>query len=101
MVQKLHEISSLENVIKLLGKEGMIRILLYIDNKGSARYQELSGVIKSETTLTTRLKELTSKGILNKKLLTEKYRPTEYSLSKKGKKIIKLIRNIEKYPNIL
>ena len=79
-------------IIKLLKREGVVEIILYVYNNGKSRYSELKNVLNSEATLVRALKLLTEEGILKRKILDEKYRPTEYVLTEKGRKIGKRIK---------
>jgi DNA-binding HxlR family transcriptional regulator len=85
----------LSELIKLLAREGALEILFAIDENGHIRYKELAGIVESETTLTRRLDELTSSGILGRELLDEKYRPTEYSLTEYGRKVLKVLQELK------
>lgn len=80
---------------KVLAKKGTIEILSFINEKGLARHKELERILEKGTTLTTRLNELTSLGILKKEVLNEKYRPTEYTFTVFGKKIFEKMEEIE------
>lgn len=52
-------------------------------------------LLKSQTTLNRRLNELTTFGILERKLLDEKYRPTEYTLTNYGKKVVRGLKELK------
>lgn len=71
-------------MVKLIAKEGVVEILLFIHKNGSARYKYLVPIMSSEPTLVRRLNELTSLKILERRLLDEKYGPTEYYLTELG-----------------
>ena len=74
-------------IFEILKKEGFAEILVYLYENKRARYSELKKKVKSETTLVRALKILTEEGLLKRRLLDEKYRPTEYSLTEKGEMI--------------
>ena len=92
--------NALKKLIKLLAKEGVVDILLFIHKNGSARYKDLVAIISSEPTLVRRLNELTSLKILERRLLDEKYRPVEYRLTELGAELseclIKTMSELEK-----
>jgi len=80
--------------LKLLAKEGALQIIFAIEKNGKMQFKDLTKVVESQTTLIRRLNELTSYGILNRKLLDTKYRPTEYTLTDHGKKIVKVLKQL-------
>jgi len=81
-------------VLKLLKREGVPEIILYMYEQKTARYSELKTVLKSEATLVRVLKLLTEEGILSRELLDEKYRPTEYTITEKGERIGKRLKEL-------
>ena len=83
-----------KEILELLKKEGVVEIIVYMYENKRTRYSELKKVLKSEATLVRSLKILTEKGILIRKLLDEKYRPTEYIITEKGEKIGKKLKEI-------
>lgn len=87
-------ISTSKTVFRALKKEGAVEILLFLYENKRARYSELKKIVKSEATLTRALKALTEEGLLIRKLLDEKYRPTEYLLTERGEEIAKKLKEL-------
>ena len=86
--------SESREILKLLKREGVPEIILYMYEHKTARYSKLKNVLKSEATLVRALKILTEEGILSRKLLDEKYRPTEYTITEKGEKVGRKLREL-------
>ena len=86
----------LKRTVKLLAEEGAIEILIFIEKHSTARYKELLDVVKSQTTLTRRLEEFTSLEFLERRILNEKYRPTQYRLTERGRGLIHALNEIRK-----
>ena len=74
-----------ERIAWVLRQKGVIEILLYMHRNPTARYADLKKVIKSESTLIRVVNILLNEGIVEKRVLNEKYRPTEYTLTDKGR----------------
>ena len=84
-------IDNTEKLIKLLAKEGTIKIIRFISENEKARYRDLNTVVKSGTTLNKRLDELISNRILLRKPIDKKFRMTEYTFTEKGINVLKAI----------
>ena len=78
-------------IFKVLGKTGTMNILEQINDKKVARYQDLMKIFEGEATFVRRIRELSDLGLIERRVTDEKYRPTEYALTKKGKKVLELI----------
>ena len=83
-----------KEILRLMKREGVPEIILYMHEHKKARYSELKKVLKSEATLVRALKILTEEDILSRKLLDEKYRPTEYAITEKGERIGKSLKEL-------
>jgi len=85
---------SINEIRDIFRKKGAIEILLFISIKGRARYSELRNVVDSETSLIRSLKFLCEKKYLKREIVDDKYRPTEYEITEKGKAIANKIREM-------
>jgi DNA-binding HxlR family transcriptional regulator len=90
------DLSNPKNIAKLISKTGVIEILHFIEKNKTARYSDLISVVSSEPTLTRRLVELSSIGVLERIPIDKRQRLIKYSLSENGKKILSVINGIEK-----
>ena len=82
--------------IKSILKRGNIRILIYLHKKnGKARYSELlKNVIIVRSTLTYTLTELEKEELIKREITTTKPIKVHYTLTEKGRKIAKLLTQI-------
>jgi DNA-binding HxlR family transcriptional regulator len=69
-----------------------VRILLYLGEKGKARYSELlSKVVKNRSTLASSLADLQDMGLLNRQVKNTRPVQTEYLLTEKGNQLTGLL----------
>ena len=74
-----------------------IRIMLYLLERGSARYSEiLKGVGLSRGALALALRDLQDDGLIERKVEATRPIQTTYSLTAKGKEITKHLESIRK-----
>lgn len=75
--------------------------LLYQLSCGPKRYSELLHRCHniSESVLARKLNELQKEGLINKKIYPQIPPQTEYSLTEKGQKIMKVINSLEEFGN--
>ena len=73
-----------EKLLWALRQKGVIEILIYIYANKKAKYIELKNLIKKESTLIRAINILVKNNLVNRRILNEKYRPTEYELSENG-----------------
>ncbi|WP_456475276.1 winged helix-turn-helix transcriptional regulator [Candidatus Pyrohabitans sp.] len=86
-----------EEIFRLLGKKGVIRLLDSLEGK-KRKYKELEKIIGNPSTTARRLKSLEAHGLINREVSSEKYRPVYYSLTKKGRRLLFVVREVrEKY----
>ncbi len=83
-----------EEIFKILGKKGVIKILDCIVVK-RRKYGEIEDILGNPSTTTRHLKILEKNGIVRREVHMEKYRPVYYYLTEKGKKIHKLVKEIQ------
>ncbi len=83
------------NVLALKGTSKILRNLL----KGDLTYSELSNAVGHSATTSRALKALLKLGVIERRVLNERYRPVLYSLTENGKKlaeIVNMLIDIEK-----
>jgi DNA-binding HxlR family transcriptional regulator len=80
----------------ILGKKGVKEILNALASKKEMNFTELRELVGSPTTASQRLLELTRLGILKREVQADRFRSVRYSLTEKGIKVIRLIRELEK-----
>lgn len=85
------------DVFELLGLRGTKKILDELTAKGNVRYSELVRAVGFSTTTTRALKAMERMGLVEKKVLAEPYRPVIYSLTKKGKRLAEISKQLEEF----
>ena len=83
---------------EVLAQSGTIDILLTLHSKGNCRYSELESIVGNPRSTSKRLKALVELELINRRILADKYRSVEYSLTPLGKKLadhLDAIRELE------
>ena len=83
-----------ENILKILSQKGVLEILENLDNKRSLKYKELEEFVGNPSTTSRRLNSLERKGIIERLVSSERYRPVYYSLTDKGRKLLFLVKEM-------
>jgi len=83
------------DVFELLRLRGTRKILEELGEKGGVNYSELVRVVGFSTTTTRALKRMEEFGIVEKRVLAKPYRPVEYSLTEKGKRLAEIVKKID------
>ena len=92
----------MKQLLKKLGKKGFYEILLFVEEKGQARYSEVldyvvtNKIVASDATVTAALNYFTELGLLKRRTSQERPVRTNYSLSKKGKLLAKYLFELER-----
>lgn len=81
--------------IELLAKKGAIRLLRSLSKKKELKFTEVQEFVGSPTTASQRLKELEGMGVVRREVQADRYRSVQYSLTDKGKRIVKLVDELE------
>ena len=81
-------------IYKIFRRKGSIEILIYIAEKGKVRYSELKEVVDNEPSLIRALKVLREYDLITRRIVDDKYRPTEYEITEKGKIIAEYFKRI-------
>jgi len=82
-------------IFKLLTLKGTWLIVLNLYRHGPMRYSEIVKIVGYSTTANRALKALERMGFIEKQALTEPYRPVIYSLTEKGKKLARILEQLE------
>lgn len=86
----------MSRIFKTLARAGALEIIKNLEErKGGMKYNEIESMIGSPSTTTRRLNELEELRVVKREILSEKYRPVKYSLTKRGKGLFNLIKEIE------
>lgn len=97
-MENFHLCPKFESAFELIGKRWtglIIRVLL----TGPKRFREMTEIISnvSSKVLTERLKELESAGIVAREVYPEMPVRIEYSLSEKGKELLPVLDELQKW----
>ena len=84
-----------KDIFDLLSLRGTRKILEELVKKGPVRYSDLVRVVGFSTTTTRALKRMEELGMVKKKVLAEPYRPVEYSLTSKGRKLAEIVGKLD------
>ena len=90
---------TLNDLLDIVSKKWNLQILEETANQKKIRYKELLLKLEgiSPSTLASSLKKLENEGLLNRKLFNEIPPRTEYSISKKGKKFMVVLRPLHEW----
>jgi len=75
-------------LFKILGRVGTVEILFTLYRKGACRYSELESLVGNPRSTSKRLKDLVALKLVDRKILADKYRSVDYSLTPVGKEIV-------------
>ena len=94
---KIFPYGSSQELGRILGKDGTLKILFILDEEGK-RYKDIVSMVNiKETSLLRRLKVLQSLRMIKKKPITSERRNThEYVLTRHGIKLMKFVISYEK-----
>lgn len=81
-------------ILYVLSLKGSPKILVALLRKGELTYSELSRVVGGPATTSRAIKALSEMGMINRKVLDERYRPVVYSLTEKGRVLAELVIRI-------
>ena len=83
--------------IDIIARRGTMRILCALAEKGEAmNFTEFKRLVGSPTTTSRCLQSLVGAGFVKKAIQADRYRSVRYSLTDRGSRVAKLIRNLEK-----
>jgi len=97
---KDNDSSKNDDIIRFIGKKWVLPILKEFEKEATVRFNQLKQSFEiTSTTLSIILKKLERNHIIKKKIYHEFPIRTEYSLTKKGKKIINFIKELDRLSN--
>ena len=84
--------------IRFLFKKGMMDIRVYLLKTEKANYYTIQkqGFVGSRQTFANRLKELERRGIVNREVIASRPPRVEYSLTNKGKDVVRRLEALKK-----
>ena len=93
--------SSATELVRIIGRRYGLELLTVIKKKRSIRFNELKTVMGeiSSSTLTIRLTELERAGLVERQTHLEVIARAEYSLTKKGRKLLQSLNSLSKFPS--
>lgn len=80
-------------IVKTLSRSKSIEILFALEKK-KLKFKEIVRVAGNTTTTMRRTQDLQNAGLVSRKVLQDRQRSVEYSLTKKGKGTIPLIKEL-------
>ena len=83
------------DVFELLALRGTRKVLKALSSNKQMRYSGFVKQVGFATTTSRALKRMEKMGFLEKKALTEPYRPVAYWLTDKGKRLATVVRELE------
>ena len=81
--------------LELLARRGSKEILYALLGKGGMKFTELKELVGSPTTASQRLQELMDLRLIKRDVQTDRYRTVIYSLTEKGIKVVRLVKELE------
>jgi DNA-binding HxlR family transcriptional regulator len=81
--------------LELLAQKGSREILYTLFGKKGMKFTELKELVGSPTTTSRRLQELMDLGLIKRDVQADQYRTVIYSLTEKGIKIVRLVKELE------
>lgn len=87
----------MSKIFKLLAQRGVVEILERLEGK-AMKYKEIEEIVGNPSTASRRLSNLEEFGAIRRKVSSEKYRPVYHALTKDGRELLSIVREIsEKY----
>ena len=81
-------------ILYVLTLKGSPKILVALLRRGELTYSELSKVVGGPATTSRAIKALSEVGMIDRRVLDERYRPVVYSLTEKGRVLAELVVKI-------
>jgi len=82
-------------ILEALARSKSLEILFALEKKG-LNFNEIARLTENPTTAMRRTQELQSVGLISRKVLQDKQRNVKYSLTKKGKEALPLVKGLLK-----
>jgi DNA-binding HxlR family transcriptional regulator len=81
--------------LDFLAKKGTKEILYILTAKNGMKFTEIKELVGSPTTTSKCLQELTDLGLVKRDVQADQYRTVIYSLTEKGIRVVKLMKELE------
>lgn len=88
--------------LRKLFRKGYIDALLFLDEKGSARFRDVrkfcldNNIVESRGTVTTILRNLTDMKLIERKVVATRPVQTSYKMTALGKQVVEHLRSVKK-----
>lgn len=82
--------------IDILARKGTMRVLCALADRGEMNFTEFRRLVGSPTTTSKCLQSLVEAGLVKKEIQADRYRSVRYSLTARGARVAKLVRELEK-----
>ena len=80
--------------MKILSQKGVVEILENLEKKKSLKYREIEEFVGNPSTTSRRLNALEKKGLIERRVSSERYRPVYYRLTDEGRKLLFLVNEM-------
>lgn len=82
--------------IDILARKGTMRVLCALADQGAMSFTGFRQLVGSPTTTSKCLRGLVEAGLLRREIQADRYRSVRYSLTERGAKVAKLVKELEK-----
>ncbi len=80
--------------MKTLSRRGVVEILENLEKEEKLKYTELEEFVGNPSTTSRRLNSLEKKGLIERHVSSEKYRPVYYRLTDHGKNLLHKVKEM-------
>ena len=84
-----------KSILKILAMPGCKEIILELNSKGILNFGKLASLMNYRAKATRVVKELRNSGLVNRKILDDGLRTTQYSLTEKGKVVAEVLIRLD------
>lgn len=84
-----------KSILKILAMPGCKEIIMELNSKGTLNFGRLASIMDYRAKATRILKELKNKGIVERRILDDGLRTTQYSLTEKGKAVAEVLIRLD------
>jgi DNA-binding HxlR family transcriptional regulator len=95
-LEVLHFFSRGSLKIDILARKGTMRVLCALADRGAMSFTEFRRLVGSPTTTSKCLRGLVEAGLMKREIQADRYRSVRYSLTERGAKVAKLVKELEK-----
>ena len=86
----------IKELAQLLTHKDGFELFELITTRKEVPYTDLKEIVQNEVTLKRRLDELKGLGLIKRQIIDQKYKPTIYHVTQKGKDVFDYIQKIDK-----